>query len=58
MRREFHRFFHPAAALQYRSIESDATLGLLRHLLDTPNDFIAHIKQYVSSCSFIRITIS
>ena len=50
MRQEFHRFFHPTAALQYRSIESNATLGLLRRLLDRPNDFMDHIKQYVSLC--------
>ena len=48
MRREFHRYFHPTASQQYRPIEVKATHELIRRLLDTPSEFLEHIRLYVS----------
>ncbi|THH14926.1 hypothetical protein EW146_g5474 [Bondarzewia mesenterica] len=44
MRKAFHQYFHPTATLQYHPIEERATVELLKRLLDTPEDFIEHLR--------------
>ncbi|THH14927.1 hypothetical protein EW146_g5475 [Bondarzewia mesenterica] len=44
MRKAFHQYFHPTATLQYHPIEERATVELLQRLLDTPEDFIEHLR--------------
>ena len=46
-RKALHRHFSPAASEQYHHIEAKATLELLQRLLDTPQDLVAHLRQYV-----------
>ncbi|ETW79020.1 cytochrome P450 monooxygenase 71 [Heterobasidion irregulare TC 32-1] len=43
-RKVLHRYFSPAASEQYHQIEAKATLELLQRLLDTPQDFVAHLR--------------
>ncbi|KAG6809315.1 hypothetical protein H0H92_000727 [Tricholoma furcatifolium] len=40
-----HREFHPNAAMRFRPHELKATHGLLRRLLETPDDLIKHLQQ-------------
>ena len=47
MRRESHRYLHPAATLEFRSSQLKATRQLLQRLLEAPKDFMTHIRQYV-----------
>ncbi|THH16045.1 hypothetical protein EW146_g4546 [Bondarzewia mesenterica] len=44
MRKAFHYYFHPTATLQYHAIEERATVELLQRLLDTPEDFMEHLR--------------
>ena len=44
-RKVLHRYFGPAASQQYQHIEAKATLELLQRLLDTPQDFVEHLRQ-------------
>ncbi|KAF9016760.1 cytochrome P450 [Hymenopellis radicata] len=44
LRRLFQQEFHPGAAQRYRPTELRATHGLLRRLLDDPEDFYLHIR--------------
>lgn len=54
MRREFHRYFHPTASQQYRPIEVKATHELIRRLLDTPSEFLEHIR-FMAGQTIIKI---
>ena len=45
VRKEFYAHFNPEAARQYRPLEDEAAHALLRNLLDTPEDFLQHIRQ-------------
>ncbi|KAF9459105.1 cytochrome P450 [Collybia nuda] len=44
-RKLMHQSFHPTASTRFHPHELRATHGLLRSLLDTPNDFMNHIRQ-------------
>lgn len=46
-RRLFHAQFHSQTVKQWRPIETKATHKFLRRLLDTPGDFMHHIRQSV-----------
>jgi len=46
-RRLFHQEFHPTATLRYRPQEVKGTHQLLRRLLNTPDDWMSHLRQYV-----------
>jgi len=43
-RRLMHRSFHPTASLRFRPHELKATHGLLRRLLDEPDNLIGHLR--------------
>ncbi|KAI0057847.1 cytochrome P450 [Artomyces pyxidatus] len=49
LRQAFYDHFQPSATLKYRPIEERTAQEFLRHLLDSPDDFIQHIKQLVGS---------
>ncbi|KAI0316472.1 cytochrome P450 [Amylostereum chailletii] len=42
---------NPTAMLQYQPVEAKATHRLLRHLLDTPNDYTQHIRHMAGQIS-------
>jgi len=44
-RRLMHQMFYPAAALQFHPYEVKATHGLLRRLLDKPDDLIGNLRR-------------
>lgn len=46
-RRVFHQFFHPNAAVAYRPRELKVARELLRRLLESPDDFMTHLRQCV-----------
>lgn len=51
-RRIFHQHFHPTAALQYRPRAIHGARVLIQRLLETPDDFMMHLRQYVlCACS-------
>ncbi|KAF8064878.1 cytochrome P450 [Lyophyllum atratum] len=43
-RRLMHQSFHPTAALRFHPHELKATHGLLRRLLDEPDDLLGHLR--------------
>lgn len=43
-RRDFHHFFLPTACLGYHNKLLKTSRGLLRDLLDKPDDFFSHIR--------------
>ena len=44
-RRLFHEYFHPNAVTKYQPIQRQEVQAFLRRLLDTPDDFLHHIRQ-------------
>ncbi|GLB42757.1 putative cytochrome P450 family protein [Lyophyllum shimeji] len=44
-RRVMHQSFHPAAAAKFHPTELKAAHGLLRRLLDEPDDLLSHLRQ-------------
>lgn len=44
-----HQAFQPAAAARFHPLELKATHGLLRQLLDEPNNLMGQLRQYVLS---------
>ena len=44
-RKVFHHYLSPTASKQYQHIEAKATLELLQRLLDTPWEFVEHLRQ-------------
>ncbi|KAH9929328.1 cytochrome P450 [Fomitopsis serialis] len=48
-RRVFHQHFHPAAALQHRPRALKGARVLLNRLLDTPDDFMGHLRHMAGS---------
>ncbi|ETW78616.1 cytochrome P450 monooxygenase 3 [Heterobasidion irregulare TC 32-1] len=52
MRRESHRYLHPAATLEFRSIQLKATRQLLQRLLEAPKDFMTHIRHMTGQTIF------
>lgn len=46
-RHRFHQEFNPKAALRFRPQQLKSTYELLRRLLDTPEDWMQHLRQYV-----------
>ncbi|KAF8872233.1 cytochrome P450 [Infundibulicybe gibba] len=45
-RRLFHEHFHMSVAGQYKPIQARESRRFLQRLLDTPDDFVHHIRQY------------
>jgi hypothetical protein len=43
-----HQTFHPVAALRYRPLQLKAVHGLLRRMLEDPDQLIAHLRQCIS----------
>ncbi|KAF8885367.1 cytochrome P450 [Infundibulicybe gibba] len=43
-RRLFHQEFHPTAAIRYQPQEMRVTREMLQRLLDTPDDFMIHLR--------------
>ena len=56
-RRLFHAQFHSQTVKQWRPIETKATHKFLRRLLDTPGDFMHHIRQSVHAAFSTLISI-
>ncbi len=50
-RRVFHQYFHPNATKNYRPRELKVARELLRRLLESPDDFMVHLRQCVSVLS-------
>ncbi|KAI0651028.1 cytochrome P450 [Trametes meyenii] len=48
-RRVFHQYFHPNAATHYRPREIKVARELLRRLLETPDDFMIHLRHMAGS---------
>ncbi|KAI0325277.1 cytochrome P450 [Cubamyces sp. BRFM 1775] len=48
-RRVFHQYFHPNAATNYRPREIKVARELLRRLLETPDDFMIHLRHMAGS---------
>ncbi|KAI0659485.1 cytochrome P450 [Cubamyces menziesii] len=48
-RRVFHQYFHPNAATSYRPREIKVARELLRRLLETPDDFMIHLRHMAGS---------
>ncbi|KAI8996249.1 cytochrome P450 [Trametes punicea] len=48
-RRVFHQYFHPNAATTYRPKELKVARELLRRLLETPEDFMVHLRHMAGS---------
>ena len=44
-RRVFHQYFNPNAAVTYRPRELKVARQLLARLLETPDDFMIHLRQ-------------
>ena len=44
-RRVFHQYFHPNAILNYRPLELKVARQLLSRLIETPDDFMIHLRQ-------------
>ncbi|KAF8592281.1 cytochrome P450 [Ramaria rubella] len=45
-RRIFHQKFHPAAVAAYHPVQAKHARELLLQLLDTPEDYLRHIRQF------------
>lgn len=54
-RRVMHQSFHPTAAARFRPTELKATHGLLRRLLDEPDNLLGHLRQMAGE-TIISIT--
>lgn len=50
-RRVFHQYFHPNATKNYRPRELKVARELLRRLLESPDDFMVHLRQ----CVFVSL---
>ncbi|KAF8884181.1 cytochrome P450 [Infundibulicybe gibba] len=48
-RRQFHEYFHAGVAGQYKPIQAREARRLLQRLLDTPNDFMHHVRHGFSA---------
>ncbi|KAI0772313.1 cytochrome P450 [Trametes elegans] len=48
-RRVFHQYFHPNAVTNYRPRELKVARELLRRLLETPDDFMVHLRHMAGS---------
>ncbi|CDO75710.1 hypothetical protein BN946_scf184493.g8 [Trametes cinnabarina] len=48
-RRVFHQYFHPNATTSYRPREIKVARELLRRLLETPDDFMIHLRHMAGS---------
>ncbi|KAF8168214.1 cytochrome P450 [Crassisporium funariophilum] len=48
-RRAFHQYFQPRNLASYYSIQKQVTLTLLEQLSQSPNAFVAHVRQHVGS---------
>nr|BED42963.1 cytochrome P450 monooxygenase [Trametes versicolor] len=48
-RRVFHQYFHPNAATNYRPRELKVARELLRRLLQTPDEFMVHLRHMAGS---------
>ncbi|PIL25684.1 cytochrome P450 [Ganoderma sinense ZZ0214-1] len=48
-RRVFHQFFHPNAAVAYRPRELKVARELLQRLLESPDDFMVHLRHMAGS---------
>jgi hypothetical protein len=46
-RRNFHQHMNMNKVIDYRPVQLKGARGLLTHLLETPNQFRQHIRQYV-----------
>ena len=58
-RRLFHQHFRPVAVPQYHSRQAKGVRRLLRSLLDTPEDFLKHIRLYVTcKCDMLLVDLS
>jgi len=53
-RRCFHQYFQPRNLASYYPIQKKVTVDLLAHLLNSPENFAAHIRQYVFLPIFTR----
>lgn len=49
-RRLFQNYFHAGNIQNYQPQEIQNVSKMLERLLDTPEDFMAHIRQYVHLC--------
>lgn len=50
-RRYFHQYFQPRNLASYYPIQKKVTVNLLSQLLESPQNFAAHIRQYVEPFS-------
>ncbi|KAI0820142.1 cytochrome P450 [Trametes gibbosa] len=48
-RRVFHQYFHPNAATSYRPKELKVARELLRRLLETPDEYMVHLRHMAGS---------
>lgn len=51
-RRAFHQFFNPNAVMELRSMQRTQVGHFLNRVLNTPDDFYEHIRQYVYSYTY------
>ncbi|EIW55444.1 cytochrome P450 [Trametes versicolor FP-101664 SS1] len=56
-RRAFHQYFNPNAVVGLRSIQRNQVSHFLNRLLDAPDDFYEHMRQYVYSNTLFAATI-
>lgn len=47
VRRGFHQYFHSGVASTYIPVHEAQSRDFLKRLHQTPEDFLAHIRQYV-----------
>ncbi|KAF4598059.1 hypothetical protein EYR38_006453 [Pleurotus pulmonarius] len=54
-RKLFHHEFHPVASRRFQPREIKATNQFLRALLETPEDYVEHLRQFVLLCSHLLL---
>ena len=47
-RKTFHQYFYPQAAANYRPAQTSEGRKTLKKLLDRPEEFADHVRQYVN----------
>lgn len=47
-RRAFNQYFNASKVINYKPKQLKASRKLLSHLLKMPNDFVAHVRLYVT----------
>ncbi|KAF9055433.1 cytochrome P450 [Hymenopellis radicata] len=54
-RKTFHQYFQPSKVTAFHPIQMNATVTLLRHMLDSPDRFFNHVRNHAGTI-ILRIT--